>query len=606
MIERVIVGQQLGKYHLIRHIGQGSLADVYLGQDAASGEQVAIKVLHTTLVAEEVDAFFMQAQFLTSLSHPHIVCVLQFGMEEERLPYLVMEYAPHGTLRDIHPVGTRLPLSTVVTYVRQIADALQYVHDQQIIHRDIKPHNLLVGANYEILLSDFSIAVIMQSAGYRKQKVQDFEGTILYAAPEQIRGKPRIASDQYALGMVVYEWLSGRCPFYGTVEEIAQQHTLVPPPSLQEKVQGISLAVEQVVLKALAKNVTDRYESIKEFATALERASRLETPLTPYPLSPPSPLPLKTSADEELLQSEQTAHVIYRGHSDKVHTLAWSPDGKLIASSSLDETVQIWESSTGKQQLLYRNNSLQPTTLAWSPDGTYLACTCGLMSETVQVWDTAIGRVSKSHATYHGHSETINALAWSPDGKYIAAASDDKTVQVWDALSGRTLFTYRGHAQPVKTLSWVQSKVHGESERIASSGEDKTVHVWNAPRGGNSVMYYGHTDKVNAVTWSPGGSHIASGGDDTSVQIWDAASGRKVLVYTGHSGAITGISWSPDGIRLASSSLDETVQVWNALTGNAITTYRGHSDWVSAAAWSPDGKKLASASWDKTIHVWDV
>jgi WD40 repeat protein len=538
MVERVIVGEQLGKYQLVRRIGQGSLADVYLGQDTTSGKQVAIKVLQTTLVAEEIDAFFIQAQFLTHLSHPHIVRVLEFGMEE-RLPYLVMEYAPHGTLREIHPTGTRLPISTVVAYVRQIADALQYVHDQQIIHRDIKPRNLLLNENYDILLSDFSIAVIAQSAGYRKQKVQDFEGTILYAAPEQIRGKPRIASDQYALGVVVYEWLSGGCPFQGTVEEIAHKHTLVPPPSVKEQVPGISYAVEQVILRALAKNAADRFADVREFATALERASRLELPVTPSPLASPSPLPLQTT-DDEPLSSKKRAQVIYGGHSDKVHSLAWSPDGEVIASSGLDETVQIWESSSGKHILTYRSNALQPQALAWSPDGTLIASTSGLLAETVQIWDAATGRASTKHMAYHGHSETINALAWSPDGQYIASASDDRTVQVWDARSGRTIFTYRGHTLPVKTLAWLPSKGHGGPERIASSGEDKTVHVWNAPRGGNTVIYYGHTDKVNSVTWSPGGSLIASGGDDTTVQIWDAAQGRKILVYRGHSGTISG------------------------------------------------------------------
>jgi WD40 repeat protein len=604
MVERVQVGQLLGKYQLVRHIGQGNLADVFLGQDDTSGRQAAIKVLQTTLTAEEIDAFFIQAQFLTGFSHPHIVRVLECGMEAG-LPYLVMDYAPHGTLRALHPAGTRLPLSTVIAYVRQIANALQYVHDQQVIHRDIKPRNLLLGENYDVLLSDFSIAVIAQSAGYRKQKVQDFEGTILYAAPEQIRGKPRISSDQYALGVVVYEWLTGRCPFYGTVEEIAQQHTLVPPPSLQEQAPDIPYAVEQVVLKALAKNAADRFVSVKEFATALERASRLELPITVHPLAPPSPLPLQAS-DEESLAWQQEAQVIYQGHSDKVHSLAWSPDGRLIASSSLDETIHVWESNSGKHILTYRSNSLQPQAMAWSPDGTLIASTGGLLSETVQIWDAKTGQESANYAVYHEHSETINALAWSEDGQYIASASEDRTVQVWGVRSGRAVFTYRGHALPVKTLAWLPGKEHGEPERIASSGEDKTVHVWNAPMGGNTVIYYGHTSKVNAVIWSPGGSLIASGGDDMTVQIWDAASGRKVLVYSGHSAAITGIAWSPDGIRLASSSLDETVQVWNALTGKTITTYRGHADWVSAVAWSPDGTKLASASWDKTIHTWDA
>src|SRR5438045_3811324 len=139
---------------------------------------------------------------------------------------------------------------------------------------------MLLGPNYEIWLSDFGIAIVSQSIGYQLQKSQEFEGTILYAAPEQIRGRPRIASDQYALGVVVYEWLTGSCPFYGSIEEIARQHTLSPPPPLREKVPTTSLAVEQVVLKSLAKDPNERFESVQEFAKALERTSRPGQPGT--------------------------------------------------------------------------------------------------------------------------------------------------------------------------------------------------------------------------------------------------------------------------------------------------------------------------------------
>src|SRR5947209_7770175 len=225
------IGQQVGNYRLIHYIGQGGFADVYVGQHVSDNTQVAIKVLHDDLAYEEIKKFLEQAQAISHLHHPHIVRILDFGLENTR-PFLVMDYAPYGTLRQRHPKGIQLPLSTVVAYVKPIADALQYVHDADFIHRDIKPHNMLLGPQHQIMLSDFGTAVISENMGYRGQKVQEFEGTILYAAPEQIRGKPRIASDQYALGIVVYEWLTGSWPFSGTVEEIASQHTLIPPAPL--------------------------------------------------------------------------------------------------------------------------------------------------------------------------------------------------------------------------------------------------------------------------------------------------------------------------------------------------------------------------------------
>ncbi|HLQ29800.1 MAG TPA: serine/threonine-protein kinase [Ktedonobacteraceae bacterium] len=601
-----LVGQQIGNYQLVQLLGLGNFASVYLGEHHSDGTQAAVKVLLTELADREVEKFLAQAEIIAGLDHPHIVGVHEFGLEDGK-PFLVMDYAPNGTLRQRHPKGTQLPLTTIVSYVKQIADALQYVHDQNLIHRDVKPHNMLLGANHQVMLSDFGIAVIAESMGYRVQKVHEFEGTILYAAPEQVRGRPRIASDQYALGIVVYEWLTGSWPFHGTVEEIASQHTLVPPPPLKDKLPTISPAIEQVVFKALAKDPHERFESIQEFARALERASRLERPgpgtqqPTPHPLAPLSPLPLKTSSSEEISSPRQVALLTYRGHTDRIYTLAWSPDGERIASSSLDESVQVWDALTGENMLTYRDNSLHAPAIVWSPDGKYIASSSGLLSEKVQVWDASNGQVSAQHVAHEGHSERVQAIAWSPGGKLIASASEDGMVQVWDAASGRSSFIYRGHTMGVKSVAWSP-----DGKRITSASEDKTVQVWDATTGGNIYVYYAHLDKVNAATWSRGGSHIASASDDATVQVWDEATGRKVLSYTGHAGGVTAVAWSPDGIRIASSGLDETVQVWHAISGKMISTYSGHSDWVCALAWSADGKRIASGSWDKTVQVWEV
>ena len=600
-------GQQLGQYRLVQLIGQGGFGDVYLGEDISQLTPVAIKVMDielAELTREDVESFLMHTRIAASLNHPNILRVLAFG-EQDALPYLVMEYAPNGSLRQLHSKGTRLPLSTVVSYVKQVASALQYLHDQNLIHRDVKPHNILVGSNHELLLSDFGIAVESQRMGYRRQKVQDFEGTILYAAPEQIRGRSRFASDQYALGILVYEWLSGSCPFYGTVEEVASKHTLVPPPSLCKKLPALSPAVEQVVFKALAKDVNERFESVQEFAIALERASRLEQgglpriPHTPHPLTPPSPLPVTIPSPEEYKTTTQEVTLTYRGHTDKVHILTWSPDGSAIASSSLDETIHVWNATTGKTILTHHSNALQAQALAWSPDGKYIASTDGLSSEKVLVWNASTGQPSTQHTPFTGHTEQIHSLTWSPDNKYIATASDDKTVQIWDALTGRTIFIYRGHTLGVRAIAWSP-----DGKRITSASEDNAIHVWDAPRGGNSLIHYGHLDKINALAWSPGGTFVTSASDDKTVQIWDSSTGRKVFTYSGHTGGVTSVSWSPDGLRLASASLDETVHILNILTERVLFTFTGHSDWVSTVAWSPDGKYIASGSWDKTVQVW--
>lgn len=264
------VGQQLGNYRLVRLLGRGGFAEVYLGEHIYLKSQAAIKVLHTQLANEDMETFLSEARTLAILVHPHIVRVLDFGLEGNT-PFIVMDYAPNGTLRQRYPKGTQLPLPVIVDYVKQVAEALQYAHNLKVIHRDIKPENMLIGRNNEILLSDFGIAIVAQSSRYSINS--EMAGTIAYMAPEQIQSHPRPASDQYALGIVVYEWLSGQRPFQGSFTEIAAKQAMVSPPPLREKVPSISPAIEQVMQIALEKDPSRRFANVSMFALALEQAS---------------------------------------------------------------------------------------------------------------------------------------------------------------------------------------------------------------------------------------------------------------------------------------------------------------------------------------------
>ncbi|HZU03212.1 MAG TPA: serine/threonine-protein kinase [Ktedonobacteraceae bacterium] len=266
------IGQQLDKYRITRLLGRGGFADVYLGEHIYLKTPAAIKILQTRLSgSDDLESFLQEARFIAQLSHPHIVRVLDFGVHEET-PFLVMEYAPNGTLRERHSSGTVLPLTTITSYVKQVANALQYAHSEKLVHRDIKPENMLVGRRNDVLLSDFGIALIAQSSRY--QSTQDVTGTISYMSPEQIQGKPRPASDQYALGIVVYEWLCGDRPFHGSFTELCAQHMFASPPPLRERIATISQDVEHVVMTALAKDPKHRFSSVLAFANALEQASQ--------------------------------------------------------------------------------------------------------------------------------------------------------------------------------------------------------------------------------------------------------------------------------------------------------------------------------------------
>ncbi len=278
------IEQQFGNYHLVKLVGEGGFGKVHLGRHLDSDTEVAIKILDTQLISREQEDFLQEARVIASLDHPSIVHLLDCGIEGDK-PFLTMNYAPNGTLRQRHPKGSRVPLQQVVSYVKPIASALHYAHERRLIHRDIKPENMLLGSHDEVLLGDFGIALISSTSTSRSTKTA--AGTVSYMAPEQILGKPGIASDQYALGIVVYEWLCGTLPFLGSFAEVGQQHLHAPPPSFEEQGVEIASSVEAVVRKALAKKPEERFADVQEFAMALEESFlRPETVLTSVPVLP--------------------------------------------------------------------------------------------------------------------------------------------------------------------------------------------------------------------------------------------------------------------------------------------------------------------------------
>ncbi len=285
------LGQHFGNYQLVEMLGQGGYAHVYLGEQIFLKTRAAIKVLDTSLEESQVERFRSEAAIIARLNHPNIVRLLDYGIENA-VPYLVMEYAPNGTLRQRHPRGMPVPLPIVVRYVQQVAWALDYAHQQRLIHRDIKPENLLLGQQNEVLLSDFGIAVV----DYQTTSIitRDGVGTVSYMAPEQLKRKPRPASDQYALAVVVYEWLTGNTPFQGSPIEVAMQHLELPPPSMREPGSPITADVERVVLRAMEKHWQMRYASVREFAQALQAAYSphppfVRVPIPEIPFGPPEP-----------------------------------------------------------------------------------------------------------------------------------------------------------------------------------------------------------------------------------------------------------------------------------------------------------------------------
>jgi eukaryotic-like serine/threonine-protein kinase len=614
------VGEMLGNYRLIRLVGRGGFADVYLGEHLYLNTKAAIKVLQTRLTNEDSTSFINEARTIANLIHPHIVRVLDFGLQED-VPYLVMDFAPNGTLRQRYPKGIPISPERLVPHVKQVAAALMYAHDHRLIHRDIKPENMLLSATDEILLSDFGIALVTQSS--RLVGTMEVVGTAGYMSPEQIQGKPRPASDQYSLGIVIYEWLTGERPFVGTFTEVATQQMFAPPPPLRQKVPSITQDVEEVVMMALAKDAQRRFQTIQAFATAFEQATQSDSPtyVTPRPLpftalTPPPAISgqqvtMVSSPGQNVIQENARTipapgleHGIpegapHRGVSRRMMIFGLAGATAVVVVSG---GLAFWSVvHPGSAPILPQQTShptarptAQPTA---SPTPTQTAQPTSAPTGN----PTPLPTIGTQVYVYRGHSGIVYADAWSPSGTQIVSCGQDKTVQVWDATTGNNALTYPGNTDQDFAIAW-----SANGQLIAAGGNDNVVHVWNANTASLVYNYTGHAGAIFALAFSPDGTLIASGGADNTVQVWHATSGNLVLTYTNHSNYVRGVAWSPDGRSIASASEDKTVQVWDAKTGQFLGTYSGHSDGVLIVAWSPDSIRLVSGSRDATAQVWDA
>lgn len=636
----------LGNYRMLRPLGRGRTGEVYLAEQMAHGTPAAVKVFLLHLMNEERGAFLDEMRQIAALRHPHMAQILEYGIVGD-MPYLAMTYAPHGTLS--HMMRTPQTPENILPYVEQVADALHCAHEHTLLHLDLQPGNLLLGEHYELLLSGIGLTLLVQEV--RSSSALDVVGNVLYLAPEQLRGHVGPASDQYALGVMVYEWLCGRCPFEGTFIEVGKQHLHSPVPSLRAQVPALSPQIEQVVLRALAKEPEARFESVKAFARAFERACQPQTfppfslsnvlvstaaasnagqieaqpslPSTPPALSwgqqltaMPVEMNVMPAPDFEPVTPAAAGAIQYRsGPTPYMEQVHYAPEPVSAPGSAINYAPM------AANALGYAPPQMEPGAGKWSKDNP-------VASQRLPAPDLRLAaRPSTAYVNTHlpprpdmyvqrfSRRTMVLGLAGLVGLAAVGGGAVWYLLQPRAATLGSLLYTYTGHTNQVLTVAWSPGSqlastgtahTPASTPRIVSGSLDHTVQVWDALSGAHALTYKGHSGGVEVVAWSPDGKTIASGATDRKVQIWNAVTGKLLLTYSGHHDGVLTLAWSPDGKYIASAGKDATVQVWDTHKGHHLLTYSHHKDWVGAVAWSPNGKYIASASADRTVQVWDA
>jgi WD40 repeat protein len=664
------IGRRLGRYEITSLIGSGGMGAVYRAEraDDEFKKTVALKVIKRGMDTDEIlRRFLTERQVLAGLEHPNIARLHDGGATDDGRPYLVMELV-EGVPIDEHCTKQRLAIDDRLGLFLKVCSAVQSAHQSMVVHRDIKPTNILVTEDGEPKLLDFGIAKVLDPSPAEVAAsalgMTVTEARILtprYASPEQVGGRMiTTASDVYSLGVVLYELLTGREPYRLTTGSRAELEDVVctqeprKPSAIAARpadVRRLRGDLDTIVLKTLRKEPERRYASVEQLAEDIRRhleglpvlarpgtflyrtgrfvsrngvavaaAAVLTVGLVAATIVSTTMFARAESAKRDAF--EQAAIAQWRAYAANVaaaHAALIERHDNVAARVRLEQVVpglRGWDwdhlSSRLDRSLWSANTGGRVSAVAFSPDQRFVATGAGIGAKGfVHLWDARTGAEVASMA---GHTSWVRDVAFSADGTLLASVGAD-AVRIWSVETGETVGTLTDHDRPVSAVAF------SADGRFVASGEGKhlyggdpaphVVRIWSLQTHETVAVLEGHQGDLWALAFSRDDALLAGASSDGTVRIWEVASWQEKATLKGLKAAVECVAFTSDGTELLAGSLKNVVMRWDIATAAPVATHRGPKAGTMCFAIDADRGLAASASQasnggDNSVIVWEL